>query len=99
MLGDRIGELTGQITGRRILAPTPTPQAEISFQGEGGEMATWRGNGVGVPTGDGLGAKWRGAIYPSTTAADRAKLNETAVVYESEVAPEGAVSAITFAWE
>ncbi len=34
MLGDKIGELQGKITGSRVLSTSP-PQMEVSFQGQG----------------------------------------------------------------
>lgn len=133
MLGDKVGELSGEMTGLRILETSPAPVAEISFRGEGhllgvdtqemgtytsemradgtmlgegrgvsmgagGEVATWRGNGVGVPTGEGMGAKWRGAIYYETSVEAWAKLNAIAVVYEFDVAADGKLIATTFAW-
>ncbi len=133
MLGDKVGELTGQMTGLRILETSPTPKAEVSFQAEGhllgvdtqematytsemrpdgsmygegkgvsmgsnGEVATWVGNGIGIPTGKGMGAKWRGAIYYSTQVEAWAKLNGISVVYEFDVAEDGKVSATTYAW-
>ncbi len=66
--------------------------------GAGGEVATWRGGGIGVATGKGMEAKWRGAIYYSTATESWAMLNSTAVVYEFDVAEDGSVSGTLFAW-
>ena len=132
MLGDKIGEENGQITGMKVVSTNP-PTTEISFQatgqllgvatnafatytsvmrpdgtiyGEGnglittadGEGATWKGSGVGVLTGEGMGAKYRGAIYYSTTSKKLAKLNSIAAIFEYEVDAEGKTHGITWEW-
>src|SRR5438093_658243 len=98
MLGEKIGESTGKITGQRTLpSDHEGPKVETSFQsagkilgveftelgtyctalreggvlyGEGqgvlmskdGESCTWRGAGIGRPTGKGLGVSYRGSL-------------------------------------
>jgi hypothetical protein len=49
---------------------------------EDGEMATWRGQGVGRFTGRGRAVSYRGAIYYQTTSERLARLNGIAVVFE-----------------
>ncbi len=133
MLGEKIGEWEGQMTGVRVLETSPAPKFEVSFQangrllsadtqelgtyssvlrpdgsmyGEGhgvsmtadGDVAAWVGNGIGIPTGQGMAASWRGAIYYKTTSERWASLNGIAVVYEFEVEADGKVKATTFGW-
>ncbi|MEW5959525.1 MAG: hypothetical protein AB1801_17510 [Chloroflexota bacterium] len=125
MLGERIGEETGRITGQRVL-PTEGggPKVEVSFEGTGtllgveitdmgtyhsavrpdgtlfgegqgiimtrdGEMASWKGQGVGRFTGRGAAVSWRGAIYYQTASQKLARLNSVAAIFEYEVAEDG----------
>ena len=135
MLGEQIGEETGQITGMRVLpAEGAGPKVEVSFQSSGtllgahvsdmgtyisvtrpdgtlfgdgqgiamtedGEVATWRGAGVGRFTGQGGAVSWRGAIYFQATSERLARLNGIAVVFEFETDQSGKVAAKTFEWK
>ena len=118
MLGEQLGEETGQITGMRVLPDEGVgPRVEASFQASGtllgipesdmstyvsvtrpdgtlfgdgqgvvvtddGEIAAWRGQGVGRFTGHGTAVSWRGAIYYQTDSERLARLNGVAAVYE-----------------
>ncbi len=132
MLGDKLGEENGQITGTKVVSTNP-PTTEISFQatgqllgvetstiatytsvmrpdgtmygeGEGllltaeGEGLSWKGGGVGVLTGEGMGAKYRGAIYYSTESEKLSKLNGIAAVFEYDFDAEGKTHGIIWEW-
>ncbi len=135
MVGDKIGEEKGKITGYRVLHSDGSgPKVEASFQGKGkilgidatdmgtyesvltpagvlngkgqgvtmtsdGEVAYWRGEGVGTFTGRGMGVSWRGAIYYQTTSQKLARLNSIACVYEYETDEEGNTSAKFYEWK
>jgi hypothetical protein len=51
--------------------------------------ATWTGAGVGHPTGEGMGATFRGAVYFETRSAALDRLNHSAAVYEFSVDGDG----------
>ena len=132
MLGDKIGEESGQITSVKVVSSNP-PTTEVSFQatgqilgvetstigtyqsvmrpdgtiygeGEGlvmtadGEGLSWKGSGVGSLTGEGMGAKYRGAIYYSTESEKLAKLNGIAAVFEFEADAEGKTNGLIWEW-
>ncbi len=54
------------------------------YMGNGGEMATWIGQGVGTLT-KGGGVSFRGAIYLYSASAKWQRLNSVASVFEYEV--------------
>jgi hypothetical protein len=135
MLGEQIGEETGQITGMRVLpGDGGGPKVEVSFQSSGtllgahvsdmgtyvsvtrpdgtlfgdgqgvimtedGEMAAWRGQGVGRFTGHGTAVSWRGAIYFQTTSERMARLNGIAGVFEFETDESGKTEVKTYEWK
>jgi hypothetical protein len=74
-----------------------TARPDGSWWGEGqgiittkeGDVVSLRGQGVGRPTGRGLGASWRGAVYFQTASPKLARLNSAASVYEFEVDENG----------
>src|SRR5262249_14818054 len=104
MLGEKIYEITGKVTGTRVIPHEGSGVGiEVSFQGTGkllgaevteigsyesmmrasgslygqgqgiaigkqGEMAHWKGFGVGRPTGKGLGAVYRYAVTYETAS-------------------------------
>ncbi len=124
MLGDKLGESSGRITGRRVLpSGGHGPAVESSFEatgpvlgvgatnmgtytsvvrpdgslfgegqgvlmGQGGEMASWVGQGVGKFTSSG-GISFRGAIYYQSASPAWLRLNSVAVVFEHEVDAKG----------
>ncbi len=135
MLGEQIGEETGQVTGIRVLPDEGTgSRVEVSFQTSGtllgahvsnmgtyistprpdgtlfgdgqgvavteqGDMATWRGQGVGHFTGHGTAVSWRGAIYFQTTSERLARLNGIAAVFEHEADESGKTTDTTYEWK
>jgi hypothetical protein len=135
MLGEQIGEVTGQITGMRVLPDEGHgAKVEVSFQQSGtllgvhvndmgtyisvtrpdgtlfgdgqgvtmtedGEMATWRGQGVGRFTGRGGAVSYRGAVYFQTTSERLAQLNSMAVVFEYESDESGKTTAKDYEWK
>lgn len=135
MLGEQIGEETGQTTGIRVLPDEGHgAKVEVSFQQSGtllgahvndmgtyitvtrpdgtlfgdgqgvtmtedGEVATWRGQGVGRFTGRGGGVSYRGAIYYQTNSERLARLNGIAVVFEYESDESGKTAAKSYEWK
>ena len=136
MVGDKLYEITGKVTGQRVL-PGSAPgdvKVEVSFQGTGkvmgmetlesgtyeasmkapgglyahgqglsltkdGDAVTWHGSGIGKPTGKGMAASWRGAIYYTTPSQKLARLNSTAVVFEWDVDEHGNAKGTTWEWK
>ena len=135
MLGEQIGEETGQITGIRVLPDEGAgPKVEVSFQQSGtllgaqvsdmgtyisvtrpdgtlfgdgqgvimtddGQMAAWRGQGVGRFTGHGTAVSYRGAIYFQTASERLARLNGIAVVFEYETDESGKTAVKSYEWK
>jgi hypothetical protein len=135
MLGEQIGEETGQITGTRVLPDEGAgPKVEVSFQSSGttlgvhgnnmgtyvsvarpdgtlfsdgqgivmtddGEVVTWRGQGVGRPTGHGMAVSVRGAVYCQTASERLARLNGIALLYEFEADESGKTTTKTWEWK
>ena len=67
--------------------------------GQGGESATWIGNGVGRMTGKGSAAIWRGAVYYQTSSPKWARLNDVAAVFEYETDEQGNTTAKLWEWK
>jgi hypothetical protein len=63
-----------------------------------GDMATWRGQGVGKFTGGGA-VSYRGAVYYSTAAAKLMRLNTVAAVFEFEVDAQGNTHTKLWEWK
>jgi hypothetical protein len=68
------------------------------IQTEDGDMATWRGQGVGRFTAPGR-QSWRGAIYYETSSERLARLNGIACVFEYEVDESGKTESKLWEWE
>jgi hypothetical protein len=64
----------------------------------GGEMASWKGSGVGVFDGKG-GADFRGAIYYHSSASAWTRLNKIAAVFEYRENPDGSTQAQIWEWK
>lgn len=64
-----------------------------------GEMASWKGQGVGRFTGRGSAVSFRGAIYYQTTSAKLARLNNIAVVFEYETDENGNTHGKFWEWK
>ena len=77
------------------------------FQGEGqgvvmtkdGDVITWRGTGVGKPTGKGLAASYRYSLTFQTTSQKLAKLNTFMAVGEWEVDENGNTKGTGWEWK
>jgi hypothetical protein len=83
-----------------------TPRPDGTFFGEGqgvsmtkdGDMAAWKGQGVGRFMGGGA-VSYRGAIYFSSASPKLARLNNVAAVYEFEVDPNGNIQSKIWEWK
>ena len=63
-----------------------------------GEMATWKGQGVGIFNSKG-GIDFRGAIYYQSQLPKSARLNQIAAVYEHGADGSGAVKNEVWEWK
>jgi len=80
------------------------PDGTLYGEGQGvimtqdGEMATWKGQGVGrfQPAG---AVTYRGAVYYSTASARLAQLNTVAVVFEFNVDANGNIQTKGWEWK
>jgi len=86
-------------TCKSVLRPDGTVfgDGQGVVMGAGGEMATWKGQGVGTFTKDG-GTEFRGAIYHSTAAPAWAQLNKVAAVFEYSEKADGTTRAEIWEW-
>ena len=66
--------------------------------GEGGEVATWVGQGAGTML-EGGGVSFRGAIYYHTTSASWLRLNAVAAVFEYQMDAEGKYRTEYWEWK
>ena len=81
-------------------------KADGSLYGEGqgvvittdGEVATWKGGGVGKFVGGGA-VSYRGAIYYTTASKKLARLNGAASVFEFDVDAEGNTKSKLWEWK
>ena len=80
------------------------PDGSLYGEGQGvvitpdGEMATWKGQGVGKFQGGGA-VSYRGAVYYSTASAKLARLNTVAVVFEFNVDASGNTHTKSWEWK
>lgn len=81
----------------------PRPDGTLFGEGQGilmspqGDMATWRGQGVGRITESGA-TEFRGAIYFQTASPNWARLNAIAVVYEYSADESGKTESKLWEW-
>ncbi|MGW8351156.1 hypothetical protein [Streptomyces wedmorensis] len=81
-------------------------QADGTLFGEGqgismtldGETVTWHGTGAGRFN-DAGGVSWRGALFYETAAANFARLNGIAAVFEFDTEESGKVSGAIYEWK
>ena len=66
--------------------------------GEGGELATWVGQGVGTMRKDG-GFSYRGAVFYQSTTPKWSRLNSIATVFEYEVDTQGNTKGESWEWK
>ncbi len=69
------------------------------LMGEGGEAATWTGNGVGRFTGVGQAVNYRGVLYFQSASEKLAGLNGNAVVFEFDVDENGGIHTKLWEWK
>jgi len=99
------GMLLG-IDSHEIATYCAVGRADGTLYGEGqglitspqGDMATWRGQGVGRMTESG-GTEFRGAIYFETASPNWARLNSVAAVYEHSSDESGKTETRTWEWK
>jgi hypothetical protein len=81
----------------------PRPDGTLFGEGQGllmspqGDMATWRGQGVGRITESGA-TEFRGAIYFQTASPNWVRLNAIAVVYEYSADESGKTESKLWEW-
>lgn len=87
-------------TYRAVARPDGTlfGEGQGVLMGQGGEMASWVGQGVGKFTSAG-GISFRGAVYYQSAAPAWARLNGLAVVYEHEVDAKGEIHNQLWEWK
>jgi hypothetical protein len=84
-----------------------TMRADGTVYGEGegiimtgdGAGLTWKGSGIGHPTGKGMAASYRGAIYYQSNSEKYADLAHVAALFEWEVDETGVGSAKVWEWK
>jgi hypothetical protein len=80
------------------------PDGSVYGEGQGvlitqdGEVATWKGQGVGKLLAGGA-VSYRGALYYSTASSKLARLNTIAAVFEYEVDTEGKTHTKMWEWK
>ncbi len=80
------------------------PDGSLFGEGQGvfvthdGEIATWKGQGVGQLKGGGA-VSYRGAVYYSTTSAKLARINTIACVFEFDVDGDGTPHTKSWEWK
>ncbi len=92
---DDSGKLLGvDTTGFASYCATPRPDGMLYAEGQGvvttkdGEMAAWKGSGLGRLTGGGA-VSYRGVLYFQTPSQRLARLNSVPVVFEYEADANG----------
>jgi hypothetical protein len=100
------GQLLGmEATDMGTYVSVVRPDGTLFGDGQGvsmtpdGDVATWRGQGVGRFTGQGTAVNWRGAIYYQSASAKLARLNGVAAIFEFDVDKDGKTNAKTWEWK
>jgi hypothetical protein len=82
----------------------PRPDGSLYGEGQGvtltqdGDMATWKGQGVGRFVGGGA-VSYRGALYFSTSSSKLGRLNTVAAIFEYEVDSSGNTHTKMWEWK
>jgi hypothetical protein len=99
------GKMLGMdVNGFGAYTAAPRPDGTLYGEGQGvimsrdGDMATWKGAGVGRFVGGGA-VSYRGALYYNTASPKLARLNSVAVVFEYEVDAEGNTHTKSWEWK
>lgn len=64
-------------------------EANVLLLTEDGEMVSWKGFGVGRPTGPGFSSSWGAAGYARTSSEKLSRMNSVANLVEYELDAEG----------
>jgi hypothetical protein len=86
MLGDKLGEIVGTVTGVRVMPSGDGPKIETTFE-VSGEF-----------TGDGTGTAFHGAVYLLSAPPALEHLARSALVYELETDGKGNAAGTFWAW-
>jgi hypothetical protein len=91
---------TSRATYSAALRPDGTLYGEGQglVMGQGGEMATWVGQGVGTIRKDGS-VSYRGALYYQSSSPAWSRLNNVAVLFEYEVDMQGNTRSEVWEWK
>lgn len=73
-------------------------QGQGVVMGPPGELASWTGQGIGLPQKDGS-IKYRGAVYFDSNSATWKRLTSVAAIFEFEVSAEGETKGQLFEWK
>jgi hypothetical protein len=106
---ERTMESKGVILGTKVTLiatfwSTERPQGGMLAKGHGimttekGETAVLQGSGISVPT-KGPGWSMRGVRYLQTSGTALSRLNNVALLFEIEIAPDGTVSDRMWEWK
>ena len=101
---------TGKLLGidiTEIATYWSIPRANGNFYGEGhgiittkeGDLVTWKGTGIGRPTGKGNGMSWRATCYYQTTAFKLSRLNGTIGLVQFDSDENDNTKAQTWEWK
>jgi hypothetical protein len=87
-------------TYHSVMRPDGTVYGEGQgvLMGQGGEMASWVGQGVGTLKKDGS-VSYRGAVYYSTSTQAWLRLNNVASIFEYEVDAQGNTKSELWEWK
>ncbi len=102
---DDSGKMLGiEFNGFGTYASAPRSDGTMFGEGQGvlmtkeGDMAAWKGQGVGRFVGGGA-VSYRGALYYSSASPKLARLNNAVVVYEYEVDANGNTHTKYWEWK
>jgi hypothetical protein len=84
-----------------------TPRPNGTFYGEGngiittrdGEYITWRGTGIGRPSGRGNAMSWRATCYYETTSSKLSRINNTVGLIQFDTDENNNTKSHTWEWK
>ena len=93
-------EATDTGTYRSVVRPDGTLYGEGQgiVMGKEGDLATWKGQGVGTIKKDGA-ISYRGAVYYQSSSARWSRLNSVAAIFEYEVDAQGNTRSQLWEWK
>jgi hypothetical protein len=92
------GKILGhEYSGVATVVTWPMPGSQGTIYGEGnavlntseGDSASWRGFGIGKPTGKGMAISYRGAKAFQSTSEKLARLNRAPIIFEADADENG----------